>query len=46
VPGRENETETTVFKSVGLAIQDISTAEYIYRKALQLKVGVEFDFLK
>lgn len=43
---RENDTEITLFKSVGLAVQDISAAAYLYRKALAQGVGVEFDFLK
>ena len=46
IAARENDTEITLFKSVGLAIQDISTAAYLYRKALREKAGVEFDFLK
>ncbi len=46
IPARETEAEITLFKSVGLAIQDISTASYVYRKALEQKVGVEFDFMK
>jgi len=44
--GRESASEITLFKSVGIAIQDISTAGYLYRKALEQKCGVEFDFLE
>jgi ornithine cyclodeaminase/alanine dehydrogenase len=43
-PGRENEREITLFKSVGLALQDVSTASFVYRKALEAKAGVEFTF--
>jgi ornithine cyclodeaminase/alanine dehydrogenase len=46
IAGRESASEITLFKSVGIAIQDISTASYIYQKALEQKAGVEFDFLK
>jgi len=46
LPARANDTEITLFKSVGLAIQDISTAAYIYKKAQEKKVGMEFDFQK
>jgi ornithine cyclodeaminase/alanine dehydrogenase-like protein (mu-crystallin family) len=46
IAARENEAEITLFKSVGLAIQDISTATYIYKKAMEHRVGVEFDFMK
>jgi ornithine cyclodeaminase/alanine dehydrogenase len=42
--GRENDREITLFKSVGLSIQDISAAYLVYRKALERKVGVEFQF--
>jgi len=43
-PGRENDREITLFKSVGLALQDVSTASFVYRKALEAKAGVEFSF--
>jgi ornithine cyclodeaminase/alanine dehydrogenase len=42
--GRENDSEITLFKSVGLSIQDISAAYYVYQQALAMKVGTEFDF--
>lgn len=32
-PGRESEREITVFKSVGVAIEDVATADLVYRKA-------------
>jgi ornithine cyclodeaminase len=44
LPGRENRDEITLFKSVGLAIQDISTAYHVYNKAVELGVGMHFDF--
>jgi len=37
--GRSSENEITVFDSTGLAIQDAVTAELVYRKALEKKVG-------
>ena len=42
--GRENDQEITLFKSVGLSIQDISVAHYVYQKALERGVGTEFEF--
>lgn len=39
--GRENDKEITLFKSVGLAIQDTATALIVYRKALENKLGRE-----
>lgn len=41
---RENDDEITLFKSVGLAIQDMSTAFHVYKKAVELGVGSDFDF--
>ncbi|KUK56861.1 MAG: Ornithine cyclodeaminase [Synergistales bacterium 53_16] len=42
--GRKNNTEITVFKTVGLGVQDVVTAGEIYRKAKEKGVGVEFPF--
>jgi ornithine cyclodeaminase/alanine dehydrogenase-like protein (mu-crystallin family) len=44
VQGRTHADEITLFKSVGLAIQDISVAHHVYGKALQTGAGVEFRF--
>jgi ornithine cyclodeaminase/alanine dehydrogenase len=42
--GRENDEEITLFKSVGLAIQDISTAFHVYQKAVDMNAGTDFSF--
>jgi ornithine cyclodeaminase/alanine dehydrogenase-like protein (mu-crystallin family) len=34
-PGRSGEAEITLFKSVGVAVEDIVTADLVYRKAVQ-----------
>ncbi|MFP4528887.1 MAG: ornithine cyclodeaminase family protein [Candidatus Kapaibacterium sp.] len=44
VPARTSPDEITLFKSVGLAIQDVSTAMAVLRRARELGVGTEFDF--
>ncbi len=44
IPARENDQEITFFKSVGLAIQDISTAFHVYNKAIEKGVGTDFSF--
>ncbi|MNV22762.1 L-lysine cyclodeaminase [compost metagenome] len=44
-PGRENDEEITIFDSTGMAIQDNTTAEKIYRNALGNNVGSFFEFL-
>ncbi len=41
--GRESESEITVFKSVGLAIQDAATAKLVYDKARKMKKGIEVE---
>jgi alanine dehydrogenase len=33
-PGRQSEEEVTLFKSLGLAVEDVATAELVHRKAL------------
>ena len=44
-PGRESDEEITLFDSTGMAIQDNTTAEKIYRNALENHVGTFFAFL-
>ena len=36
--------EITLFKSVGLSIEDVAVAQFVYDKAVQQQVGVNFDF--
>jgi alanine dehydrogenase len=43
IPGRESETEITLFKSVGVAVQDVSVAEWVLRQAKDLSLGTDFD---
>ncbi len=44
VEGRTSDEEVTLFKSVGLAIQDISCAALVYAEAVTNGIGEEFDF--
>lgn len=37
--GRTSAEEITLYKSVGIAIQDVATAQLVYHKALEMKVG-------
>lgn len=39
-----DETGTTFFKSVGMALFDLVTAEMIYKKALEKGIGIEAEF--
>lgn len=42
--GRESNEEITLFKSVGLAIQDVSVGLHVYNKAVEMKLGQDFTF--
>jgi ornithine cyclodeaminase len=43
-PGREHEDEVTVFESLGIAVEDLASAELVLRRARERGVGVEVDF--
>jgi alanine dehydrogenase len=44
-PGRTSPDQITIYKSVGIAIQDMAVAGLVYRKALAQHVGTEVDLL-
>ena len=41
---RESEEEITLFKSVGLSIQDVAVAKHVYDKSVLQDSGVNFKF--
>ncbi|HEX7255336.1 MAG TPA: ornithine cyclodeaminase family protein [Gaiellaceae bacterium] len=43
-PGRESPEELTVFRSLGLAVEDLAAAEYVVRRARERGAGVEVEF--
>ena len=43
-PGRADKDELTVFKSLGLAVEDLAAAELVVRKARDQGVGTEVEF--
>jgi ornithine cyclodeaminase/alanine dehydrogenase-like protein (mu-crystallin family) len=43
-PGRTSEEELTVFESLGIAVEDLASAELVYRRARERSVGTEVDF--
>ena len=43
-PGRTSNDEITLFKSLGLAIEDMACAEYLYEKAPRENVGTWVNF--
>ena len=42
-PGRASTEEITLYKSVGIALQDVATAQLVYRKAQDQKVGTTVE---
>ncbi|HWF89461.1 MAG TPA: hypothetical protein VN659_11535, partial [Pyrinomonadaceae bacterium] len=42
--GRRSATEITLFKSLGLAIEDVASANYLYNKAQAQNAGTWVDF--
>ena len=43
-PGRRSAEEITIFKSLGIAIEDLFAAEYVYRKAKEDTCGSWIEF--
>jgi ornithine cyclodeaminase/alanine dehydrogenase-like protein (mu-crystallin family) len=43
-PGRTSREEITLFKSLGIGIEDLAAAEYLYKKAGESKVGTWVEF--
>jgi len=43
-PARQSESEITLFKSNGLAIQDVATAKLVYDRAIAAGIGTTVDF--
>jgi ornithine cyclodeaminase len=43
-PGRTSSAEITLFKSLGIAMEDLAAGEYVLRKAREQDVGVEVPF--
>src|SRR5207244_13327949 len=41
--GRENDRETIIFDSTGMALQDVPAANIVYERALAAGVGTELD---
>ena len=42
-PARQNDDEITLFKSNGLAIQDVATAKLVYDKAMESGIGTKIE---
>jgi len=42
-PGRKTDSEITLYRSLGLAVQDIASAQLVYQRALEWGVGTKVD---
>jgi alanine dehydrogenase len=42
--GREDDQQLTIFRSLGLAVEDLAAAEYVVRRAQETGAGVSADF--
>ena len=40
-PGRQTPTEITIFKSLGMAVEDVTAADLAYRRAVERGIGTE-----
>jgi alanine dehydrogenase len=41
LPGRLSEDDVTIFKSLGIAVEDIAAAQLVYQRARQMACGIE-----
>ena len=41
--GRESDEEITLFKSLGLAVEDVASAHHVYRKAIERNIGLAVE---
>ena len=44
-PGRTAPDQITIYKAVGIAVEDMAVANFVYRKALAQKAGTEVELL-
>lgn len=44
IPGRTSEAEITIFKSLGIAAEDLASAHHVYLKAKERRVGTWVEF--
>ena len=41
--GRESDEQVTLFKSLGLAVEDMAAAELVYRRAQEQQLGTSVE---
>jgi ornithine cyclodeaminase/alanine dehydrogenase-like protein (mu-crystallin family) len=42
-PGRQNDADVTIFKSLGMAVEDVTAADLAYRRAVERGIGQELS---
>ena len=42
-PGRRTDAEVTIFKSLGMAVEDVTAADLAYRRACERGIGKELE---
>jgi ornithine cyclodeaminase len=43
--GRDDDSQVTVFDSVGFALEDFSALRYVYEQALHIGLGIDLDLI-
>jgi len=43
LPGRTSDREITIFKSLGMAVEDVAAADLVYRRALETGAGTQLE---
>ena len=43
LPGRTSDTEVTIFKSLGMAVEDVVAADLVYRRAVETGAGTTLE---
>ena len=44
IRGRTNDSEITIFKSLGIAVEDLASAHHVYTRAQERRLGTWVDF--
>jgi ornithine cyclodeaminase/alanine dehydrogenase-like protein (mu-crystallin family) len=44
IPGRQSDAEITLFKSLGLAVEDLAAADFLFQRAQEKQAGTWVDF--
>jgi alanine dehydrogenase len=42
-PGRASDNEITLFRSLGLAVEDLAATRLVYERAVERGIGTEVD---